>query len=404
MTHLPALRFMPRWKMDGAGLVAWALLALALSLLLAGCAVPEWQKPGTPRSEIERSMGRPTLSLPLDGGGTRLVYSRQPAGQQVYHMDFDANQRLVRVEQALTIERFHALRNGEDTRENVRQLFGPPALIDRGAGGGGLFGVFAVQAQAARLGHGNAVLQRALLDGRGLQLHAAPGGTVGLGQHQGDGKARSEQAFKGNARELGRAGKNDDQAAHGRVLEHGVVQRLVQFLHGLAVDAQPVVGVVLDLDGQGAAQCLHKDLVQHVDVRMAPLHQLLAPGALPLEVMGRRQFDVALAPVVYVAYGLAVDGHGPAEHAHIGQALADLSFDFAAEMQAIFASGGPRAQVGLLLDDGGLVIASSDAHWISPSAFAAGFVAVLVGFTSSVALVFQAAQAFHATPEQIDPG
>jgi hypothetical protein len=68
---------MPRWKMNGAGLAAWALLAL--SLLLAGCTVPEWQKPGTPRSEIERSMGRPTLSLPLDGGGTRLVYSRQPA-------------------------------------------------------------------------------------------------------------------------------------------------------------------------------------------------------------------------------------------------------------------------------------------------------------------------------------
>ncbi|MEG0675589.1 MAG: benzoate/H(+) symporter BenE family transporter [Comamonas sp.] len=38
---------------------------------------------------------------------------------------------------------------------------------------------------------------------------------------------------------------------------------------------------------------------------------------------------------------------------------------------------------------------------LSPAALAAGFVAVLVGFTSSVALVFQAAQAFHATPEQI---
>ena len=35
------------------------------------------------------------------------------------------------------------------------------------------------------------------------------------------------------------------------------------------------------------------------------------------------------------------------------------------------------------------------------SAFTAGFVAVLVGFTSSVAIVFQAAQAFSATPEQI---
>lgn len=38
---------------------------------------------------------------------------------------------------------------------------------------------------------------------------------------------------------------------------------------------------------------------------------------------------------------------------------------------------------------------------LSLSAVTAGFVAVLVGFTSSVALVFQAAQAFQATPAQI---
>ncbi len=38
---------------------------------------------------------------------------------------------------------------------------------------------------------------------------------------------------------------------------------------------------------------------------------------------------------------------------------------------------------------------------LSLSAFTAGFVAVLVGFTSSVAIVFQAAQAFSATPELI---
>jgi benzoate membrane transport protein len=38
---------------------------------------------------------------------------------------------------------------------------------------------------------------------------------------------------------------------------------------------------------------------------------------------------------------------------------------------------------------------------LSPAAFTAGFVAVLVGFTSSVAIVFQAALAFGATPEQI---
>ncbi|WP_431274911.1 benzoate/H(+) symporter BenE family transporter [Variovorax ureilyticus] len=38
---------------------------------------------------------------------------------------------------------------------------------------------------------------------------------------------------------------------------------------------------------------------------------------------------------------------------------------------------------------------------LSLSAFTAGFVAVLVGFTSSVAIVFQAAQAFGASPELI---
>lgn len=38
---------------------------------------------------------------------------------------------------------------------------------------------------------------------------------------------------------------------------------------------------------------------------------------------------------------------------------------------------------------------------LSLSTATAGFVSVLVGFTSSVAIVFQAAQAFHATPQQI---
>src|ERR1700759_2098259 len=37
---------------------------------------------------------------------------------------------------------------------------------------------------------------------------------------------------------------------------------------------------------------------------------------------------------------------------------------------------------------------------VSLSAIVAGFIAVLVGFTSSVAIVFQAAQGLGATPEQ----
>ena len=105
--------------------------AAALGLLLAGCMVPEWQKPGTSLAEIEKGMGRPTAVAPLPDGGTRLVYSRQPAGQQVYHMDFDAAQRLVRVDQVLDLRHFYMLRNGVDTRESVLREFGPPAKVEK---------------------------------------------------------------------------------------------------------------------------------------------------------------------------------------------------------------------------------------------------------------------------------
>ncbi|POR12978.1 hypothetical protein [Diaphorobacter sp. LR2014-1] len=122
MTPLPAHATAPRR-------LRWS--ALLLAGFLAACAVPEWQKAGTPRADIERTMGAPTLTVMLPEGGERLVYSRQPAGQQVYHLDFDARQRLVRVEQVLTLEHFHALRNGVDTRAAVRRTFGPPALVEK---------------------------------------------------------------------------------------------------------------------------------------------------------------------------------------------------------------------------------------------------------------------------------
>ena len=106
-------------------------IALAALLALAGCAVPEWQEIGTPRAQLLRSLGQPTLVVALADGGERLVYSRQPAGQQVYHMELDAAGRLSSVAQVLTLESFQALVPGSDTREGVRRRFGPPALVER---------------------------------------------------------------------------------------------------------------------------------------------------------------------------------------------------------------------------------------------------------------------------------
>ncbi|WP_343676779.1 hypothetical protein ACJJWD_25100 [Comamonas testosteroni] len=106
------------------------LTASLLAVGLAGCMVPQWQKPGMPQAEVEKGMGKPTLVVALPEGGQRLVYSQQPAGQQVYHMDFDAQRKLVRVEQVLDTAHFFALRNGVDTRDDVYRMFGPPAIVE----------------------------------------------------------------------------------------------------------------------------------------------------------------------------------------------------------------------------------------------------------------------------------
>ena len=75
-----------------------------------------------------------------------------------------------------------------------------------------VFGVFAVQTQAARLGHGHPVRLRKRLDWRGVELHATTGGAVGLGQHQGHFETRCVQVCQRDLREFGRARESDPQA------------------------------------------------------------------------------------------------------------------------------------------------------------------------------------------------
>jgi len=123
MTTAPVLHALARWVLAAAG-------AAALAAALTACTVAEWQKPGTPASQIQQDMGQPTLRSPLPEGGERWVYSRQPMGQQVYHFDFDGSQRLLRVRQVLTPADFYQLRPGVDTRDSVYRYFGPPALTE----------------------------------------------------------------------------------------------------------------------------------------------------------------------------------------------------------------------------------------------------------------------------------
>lgn len=103
------------------------LLCTVAITALSACATPGSLKPGTTVDEARAALGRPTASVSLPGGGSRLQYSNQPFDQAVWNADFDAQGRLARVEQVMTDAAFARVHSGTDTRSEVLRDFGPPA-------------------------------------------------------------------------------------------------------------------------------------------------------------------------------------------------------------------------------------------------------------------------------------
>ena len=81
-------------------------------------------------------------------------------------------------------------------------------LVDGGFACQRFVGKFAIQTQAARLGDGDVVFDRELLDGRGLQFHATARRPVGLAEDQGDLMAGGDQLLHRHPRKLRRAGED----------------------------------------------------------------------------------------------------------------------------------------------------------------------------------------------------
>ena len=130
-----------------------------------------------------------------------------------------------------------------------------PGLLQGGLGRARIFRVPAIQPQAARLGQRQAVLQRQRLHGGRLQLQAAAGRAVRLGQHQSDVETFGQQALQGRRGKLRRAGET--RCAWGR-WPSGAVARgalfLARFLQHLLLDA-----VALE-----RAEVFHEHLAQQV--------------------------------------------------------------------------------------------------------------------------------------------
>jgi hypothetical protein len=113
------------------GSLMWRWLGLGLAVLLTGCSLmPERVPMGATRGEIESRLGRPTAVHVL-ADGTRLQYSRQPAGQQVYNLDLGADGGLRQVEQVMDAGWLQRIEADRWTRDDALLHLGRPALVER---------------------------------------------------------------------------------------------------------------------------------------------------------------------------------------------------------------------------------------------------------------------------------
>lgn len=110
---------------------ATRVIVFALVVLLGGCSLmPERVPLGATRAEIESRLGQPTGVYAL-ADGTRLQYSRQPAGQQVYNLDMDVDGRLRQTEQVMDAGWLQRIEVDRWTRETALTNLGRPALVER---------------------------------------------------------------------------------------------------------------------------------------------------------------------------------------------------------------------------------------------------------------------------------
>ena len=101
-----------------------AVLFCAAVVLLGGCAHPQLVDMGVTEAQVIAQIGQPSGREVMKDGTVRLMYNRQPMGQEVWWMFFDASGRYVRLEQALTYENFTKIIPGKTTQEEVDRMFG----------------------------------------------------------------------------------------------------------------------------------------------------------------------------------------------------------------------------------------------------------------------------------------
>ncbi len=105
------------------------LTGLLACVTLVGCASVQSVSPGTPLAQVLERYGNPNVSCPDASGGTRMIWSEQPSGEQAWATVVGANKTVGPFEQILTASAFQQLDQGQWNSGKVRCAFGPPAKM-----------------------------------------------------------------------------------------------------------------------------------------------------------------------------------------------------------------------------------------------------------------------------------
>ncbi|MBV8031856.1 MAG: outer membrane protein assembly factor BamE [Betaproteobacteria bacterium] len=113
------------------------LLLTGAATLLGACAAPALQPGGglvpgqSTETDVQRVMGSPAEKLAARGGGETWFYPTTPEGRMTYAARLQPDGVLSSFDQRLTKENISKVVEGKSTREDVRELFGPPFLTYR---------------------------------------------------------------------------------------------------------------------------------------------------------------------------------------------------------------------------------------------------------------------------------
>ena len=110
--------------------VIWSYIASFFIVIAgSGCASnPDHAALGASRTDVISAYGQPSADFVLPTG-SRLQYSRQPFGRQVYNIDLDASGKVASAQQVLSELQFAQVQPNTWKAADVERAFGKPGMV-----------------------------------------------------------------------------------------------------------------------------------------------------------------------------------------------------------------------------------------------------------------------------------